>query len=166
MQTTPSGADHPRQFGHVRLGIGEMLDQMRGAGPVEALGGEPEIERVHLGHPKALGRVAGGRRRDGFGGVVGPEDLAIGSKEAGRLESVAAAHIEDAPVADAVEHGPVARLVQGEQGVRGHTLLGSLARQPAFGAAGHDRPLSLGRRCRTRGARRAYTTVGELAASS
>ena len=41
------------------------------------------------------------------------------------------------PVADALEHGPVARLVQGEQGIRRHPLLRPLPREPALGAGGH-----------------------------
>ena len=76
---------------------------------------------------------------DRVGRVVDPDHLAPGSEEAGRLEPLAAADVEDAPLSDAVEHGPVARLVQGEQRVRGHPLLRSLARQAALGAGGHGR---------------------------
>ena len=45
------------------------------------------------------------------------------------------------PLADALEHGPVAGLVEREQRVRRDALLGPLARQPALGAGGQRRSL-------------------------
>ncbi len=129
--------DDPGELGHVGLGVGEVLDQVRGAGAVEAGRAEAEGQGVHLGHAQTLGAVAGGGGGRRVGGVVHADDLAGGVEEAGGLEALATAHIEDAPVADAVEHGPVAGLVQGEQGIRRHSLLGPLPREAALCAGGH-----------------------------
>ena len=59
---------------------------------------EAQPQRVHLGDPQAVGPVAGGGRRHGVRGVVDAHDLAVGGQEAGRLEALAAPHVEDAPV--------------------------------------------------------------------
>ena len=107
--------------------------------PSKLAGSEPEAQGVHLRHPEALGAVAGGGRGDGLGGVVDPDHLAAGAEEAGRLEALATAHVEDAAPADPLEDGPVARLVQGQQRVGGHPLLRPLARQPALRAGHHGR---------------------------
>ena len=98
---------------------------------------EAERSGVHLGDLEALGLVAGGGGRRRVGGIVHAEDGAVGAQEAGGLEALAAAHIEDAARPDALEDGPVPRLMQGEQGVRGHPLLRTLPREPALGAGGH-----------------------------
>ena len=58
---------------------------------------------------QAVGAVAGRRGRHGVGRVVDPDDLPSGAQEPRRLESLAAPHVENAPLADPVEHGAVAR---------------------------------------------------------
>ncbi len=90
--------EHPGQLGDVRLRVGEVLDEVGRAHRVEAGGPEGQVERVHLGHPQAVGPVAGGGGRRGLGRVVDAHDLAPGAEEAGRLESLPTADVEDAPL--------------------------------------------------------------------
>ena len=92
----------------------------------------PRLKRVHLGHPQALRAVAGRRSGHRVGGVVDAHHLAARRQEAGRLEPLAAPDVQHPAAADAIEDGPVAGLVQGEQGVRRDALLGPLPRQLAL----------------------------------
>jgi hypothetical protein len=137
--TDPVVLQHPGHLGHVGLGVGEVLDEMRRAGAVEAGRQEAEVQGVHLGHPQALGSVTGGGGGCRLGGVVDPDHLAALAQEPGRFESLATAHVEDAALADPVQHGSVARLVQRQERIGGDALLGPLARQPALRAGHHGR---------------------------
>ena len=73
--------EHPGHLGHVGLGVGEVLDEVRRAGAVEAGGREAEVEGVHLRHPETVGAVAGGGRGGGLGGVVDADDLAAWARK-------------------------------------------------------------------------------------
>ena len=109
--------------------------------PSKLDGEEAQAERVHLGHPETLGPVEAGGRHDGVTRVVGPDHLAAGIEEAGRLEALPTPHIEHAPAPHALEHGAVAGLVEGQERVRRDALLGAFSRQPGLGAGGHKRSL-------------------------
>jgi hypothetical protein len=98
-----------------------------------------KLDALDLRHPQSLGPVAGRRRGGSLRRIVDADDLAVLAQEAGRLEALATPHVEDAAPADPVQHGPVARLVQGEQGIGGDALLWPLARQPALRAGHHGR---------------------------
>ena len=129
--------DHTSELGHVRLGVGEVLDQMGRAHAVEAAGADAEFQRVHLRHAQALRPVAGQRGGDRLGRVVDTDHLAARRQEADGLESVAAPDVQNATAADTFPDDPVPGLVQRQQGVRRDALHGPLTRQPAFVAAGH-----------------------------
>ena len=110
---------------------------MRRAGTVEAGRQETEAQGVHLGHPQAFGPVAGVSRGRRLGGVVDPDHLAALTEEPGRLETLTAAHVEDASPADPIQDGAVARLVQRQEGIWGDALLRPLTRQPGLRAGHH-----------------------------
>ncbi len=139
-------AEDARELGDVRLGRGEVLDEMRRAHAVEAGLPQAEVQRVGASDAQPPGPVARRGRPHGVGGVVDAHHLAVVGQEAGRLEPLAAPHVEHPAGPDPVEDGAIARLVQREQGVRRDTLLGTLPRQAGPGARRHGRSLRVPRR--------------------
>ena len=115
------------------FGLREVLDEMGGARPPEAPADKAEGERVHLPdvEPGLAEALARGVHR--LLAVVGTDHRAVRREQPGRLEPLAAPHVEHGSVTESFDDGPVTRRVQREQRVRGHPLHRALAGQPLGG---------------------------------
>ena len=119
----PSGRQHPGQLGGVGLGVGEVLDQVRRADPVEGPRRPATASGVALGHPQPGGP---------YRAVASPaasscsrrRPRSVGAGELGRLEALAAADVQHPAGAQPVADGLVAGGVEGQQRVGGHPLSG------------------------------------------
>ncbi len=100
---------------------------------------KPEGEGVHLGHLQAVTAPPVLGHRHCVGAVVGPDHGPVLGQEAGRLEPLAAAHVEHGPRAQPLDHRAVAGGVQGEQRIGGHALHGPFAGEPPARPRATDR---------------------------
>ncbi len=93
----PVVSQDPGQLADVALGIVEVLDEVGGAGPVGSRPSANPSARAFIWATRSpRGPNRGRRRVDGLGAVVDPDHRPVGGQEPGRLEALAAAHVEHA----------------------------------------------------------------------
>ena len=130
-KTVPSSASTRASSRDVALGVVEVLDEVRGARPVEAAPGEAQGQGVHLGHLQAVGAPPAARRRRRRRRCSRPRPpVRSGDRNRADSKPWPQPDVEHGARAQPLDDRPVAGGVEGQQRVRGDPLHGPLAGEP------------------------------------